>query len=234
MAILTLRSFLNKITNITKIYVDPNQRAKIIEKVLAQDEWVHDEVKLKSANKGIITANIILRKVLKPDGSFAYLEGFFQDITEQKKSESVLAENEQRFRFLNELSEATLILDNPQEVLTTICNLLGAHLGVSRCAYADVELDSNQCYIPYDYSNGCESMVGKHKLSEFGQRLFLYASWPYFCNEQCSQGAISTDWPENLSAMSINAVICCPLIEKWQTKSLNGCASNDRTQLDTK
>lgn len=212
---------LNKITDITKIYVAPNQRAKIIEKVLAQDEWVHDEVKLKSAHKGVITANIILRKVLKPDGSLAYLEGFFQDITEQKKSESELAENEQRFRFLNELSEATLILDNPQEVLTTICNLLGAHLGVSRCAYADVELDSNQCYIPYDYSNGCGSMVGKHNLSEFSPKaVSVMQSGRTFVMNNVAQELSPRTGQKFFLAMSINAVICCPLLKNGKLKAL--------------
>jgi diguanylate cyclase (GGDEF)-like protein/PAS domain S-box-containing protein len=212
---------LEKITNIKKIYVDPNKRAQIIEKVMKQNEWVHDEVKLHSANKNIITANIILRKVLNPDGSFAYLEGFFQDITEQKKSEIVLTENEQRFRILNDLSEATLILENPQEVLTTICNLLGAHLKVTRCAYADVGFDSDQFYVPYDYYNGCESIVGKHKLSQFGQLAvsILHAGRTFIMNN-IDKELFPRDGLKKFQSTSIKAVVCCPLVRNGKLKAL--------------
>jgi len=204
-----------------QIYLEPQKRKQIIEKVLNQSSWVQDEVKLHSIERGIITANIILRKVLNPNGSLAYLEGFLEDITDRKASEAVLAESEQRFRFLNKLGETTRVLVEPWEILANITQLLGTHLQVSRCAYADVESDSNHFNILHDYTDGCASTVGSYKLSQFGPLAVseLHAGRTLVINnvdEEVSQSKSR----KMFDTISIKAVICCPLLKQGKLRAM--------------
>ena len=76
--------------------------------------------------------------VLEPDGSIREWIGSNADITERIRAEEVLRESERRFRFLNAIGEATRALTRPADILKTVVNLLGEHLGVSRCAYAEM------------------------------------------------------------------------------------------------
>ncbi len=209
-------------TNIgTQLYVDSQKRAEIIEKVLKQDGWLHDEVKLNSIERGVITANILMRKVLNPDGTFAYLEGFFQDITERKASEAMLRESEQRFRFLNEIGEATRTLVEPNQILANITRLLGSHLQASRCAYADVDSDSNRFNILYDYTDNCQSTVGAYKLSQFGSLAVseLSAGRTLVINNVDEDIVASKD-RKSFYAISIQAVVCCPLLKQGKLRAM--------------
>jgi PAS domain S-box-containing protein len=61
--------------------------------------------------------------------------GTVQDITEEKRREDAL-------HFMVDLSAATQSLVEPEEILRTIARMLRDHLGVDRCAYAEVENES--------------------------------------------------------------------------------------------
>ena len=74
----------------TQIYADPQQRSKIMAIILNKDDWFYDEVPLRSKDGQEIMVEMRGRRVLNPDGSIAYLEGFIQDITERKRAEESL------------------------------------------------------------------------------------------------------------------------------------------------
>jgi hypothetical protein len=52
--------------------------------------------------------------------------------------------------------------------MATVTRMLGVHLHASRCAYAEVQEDSEQFTILDDYTDGCASTAGRYHLSLFG------------------------------------------------------------------
>jgi diguanylate cyclase (GGDEF)-like protein/PAS domain S-box-containing protein len=145
---------------------------------------------------------------------------FIQDISERKKSETILAESEQRLRFLNEIGENTRVLTEPQEVLTVITTLLGKYLKASRSAYANVAADGNHFTIPYDYTDNCESMVGTFTLSQFG----TFAASQLQSGKMLILNNADKEIPKKdqnaFNAASIKAIICCPLIKGGSLRAM--------------
>ncbi len=86
----------------TQIYVDPSLRHDQIKKLMNTEEWVHREDVLWRCKDGsLINVDMTGRKVLNPDGSIAYLEGFIKDITEQKKAEQEIKLKNEELSELN-------------------------------------------------------------------------------------------------------------------------------------
>ncbi len=91
------------ITNIsTQIYVDSKKRQDLLTTTMETAGWVLAENRYHRKDGAIMTANLTIRKVLHPDGTVAYLEGFVEDITEHQKMEEALRESEDRYRSLVE------------------------------------------------------------------------------------------------------------------------------------
>ncbi|MEQ8224560.1 MAG: PAS domain S-box protein, partial [Candidatus Eremiobacterota bacterium] len=82
----------------TQIYADREKRSKIVELMLKQNDWIHDEISWRRKDGNIIIADFIGRKVNNRDGTITYLEGFIQDITARKQIEDELSESEERWR----------------------------------------------------------------------------------------------------------------------------------------
>ncbi len=106
--------------------------------------------------------------VLDADGSIREWVGTSTDITERKQADEILRESEQRFRLLNALNEASRPLTQPAEILATVVQLLGAHLGVSRCTYTEMEPDDVHFVTPHQFTKGCAEITGRHPLANFG------------------------------------------------------------------
>lgn len=153
--------------------------------------------------------------VLEADGTIREWVGSNADITERQRAEEVLRESEQRFRFLNALSEASRALTRPAEILKTVVNLLGEHLAVSRCTYAEMDADGDHFVIPHDFASGCASMVGRFCLSEFGaytrQQLIVGHTMviPRVATEQELAGQAGP-----FAKLQIESFIACPLLRR--------------------
>ncbi|HEX2546360.1 MAG TPA: ATP-binding protein [Ramlibacter sp.] len=95
--------------------------------------------------------------------------GVCVDVTESRRAEAALRESEERFRFLDRLGQATRAQTDATEVMATTARLLGEYLGATRCAYADVEADSNRFTIRNDWTApGVASSAGVYSLDLFG------------------------------------------------------------------
>jgi len=92
-------------------------------------------------------------------------------VTEKRAAEHRLRESERRLRFLNELSEATRPLLDPSEIMQVSTRLLGVHLGVAGCAYAEIGADGNSFSVPHYYAAHPTGRGTDDRLDRFGGAL---------------------------------------------------------------
>ena len=135
------------------------------------------------------------------------------DIHEQRKID-------RRNRFILELDERVRPLEQPEEIALELATLLGMHLGVDRCAYAEVEEDENHFYIPGDYRRDSDtiSIVGRYAMSQFGDEVLrlMRANEPFVVDDVSTDLRISENDRESYKLTQIQAVICMPLHKKGQ------------------
>ena len=104
-----------------QLYMDPSVRTQIIDEMVKTDGWVHrDSVVWRRKDGGLITVNMLGRKVLDAAGKLVYLEGFIDDVTESRKAQDVLRESEAKFRLLVEHSSELIWSLSPEGVLTYV------------------------------------------------------------------------------------------------------------------
>ena len=72
----------------------------------------------------------------------------FRDITDQKRAEARLHESEARLAFLDRSAPRRRRSADADAVLATTTRLLGEHLNLSVCAYADMDEDEGRLHHP--------------------------------------------------------------------------------------
>lgn len=129
-----------------------------------------------------------------------------------------LRESETRLRFFGALQERFASVTDAASALQAATRMLGVRLGVSRCAYADVDADNDRFWIRSDYNAaGVESSVGAYSLDLFGARAAA--------DMRTGRALVVDDVPSELEpgegremfqAIGIDAIICCPLVKDGQ------------------
>jgi PAS domain S-box-containing protein len=71
-----------------QLYADPARRAEFLEALAAAEGWLRAETLYRRKDGSLLTVNEIVRKILQPDGTVAYFEGFMEDVTERKRAEA--------------------------------------------------------------------------------------------------------------------------------------------------
>jgi two-component system sensor histidine kinase/response regulator len=147
-------------------------------------------------------------------GTITHFLHIQRDITARKQTEQALRESEEHFRFLNDLAQATRTLNDPAQIMAVTARMLGQHLRASRCAYADVQNDSEQFTILHDYTDGCASTVGQYQLSLFGARAVATLHSGQTLVIRNVEEELSPDQGADMfHAIGIKAIITCPLIK---------------------
>jgi PAS domain S-box-containing protein len=142
------------------------------------------------------------------------LTGIISDITDRRRTEQALRESEERFRFLNDLAEATRPLTDPERIMAITSQMLGEHLRVSRCAYAEVEKDGEKFTILHDYTNGVESTVGRYQLSLFGARAVAQLQrGQTLIIDSVEAELLPDEGADMFNAIGIKAILCCSMIK---------------------
>ncbi|HUF19474.1 MAG TPA: PAS domain S-box protein, partial [Burkholderiales bacterium] len=177
-------------------------------------------------------------RIVRPDGEIRVIEargfpvadeqgktiriaGVAEDVTERNRLEQSVQASEQHFHFLDDLAQATRGLAETEQIMTAMSRMLGEHLKVSRCAYADVGRDGRRFTILHDYTHGCASTVGEYELSLFGARALRTLTGAQTLVIRDVQTELSPDdGAEMFVAIGIQAVICCPLVKEGRLRAM--------------
>lgn len=72
-----------------------------------------------------------------------------------------------RENVLLQIDALTRVATDPAEITYTAARLLGLHLHVNRCAYAEVSSKGDNLTVIGDFVDGVRSMVGSYSLRQF-------------------------------------------------------------------
>ncbi|WP_427912334.1 ATP-binding protein [Ramlibacter sp. MMS24-I3-19] len=152
---------------------------------------------------------------MQQDGRVCEWVGVCVDVTASLRDEAALRHSEERLRFLDRLGQATRHQTDANAVMEVTARLLGEALGATRCAYADVDADSNRFTIRSDWSmTGIESSAGVYSLELFGPR----ATASLRRGEHLVVGDVDAELGDEggarmFNAIGIKAIICCGLVK---------------------
>jgi PAS domain S-box-containing protein len=143
------------------------------------------------------------------------------ETTEAVQADTVLRESEARLRFLDSLNLATAISADADEILAVTTRMVGEELGVSNCAYADMDEDGDGFTIRGDWAReGSPSIVGHYSLADFGVLAVekLNAGEPLVVND--NRAELAPHEAATFQAIGISATICMPLVKDGRLTAL--------------
>ncbi|RUY08665.1 GAF domain-containing protein, partial [Mesorhizobium sp. M7A.F.Ca.US.005.03.2.1] len=140
---------------------------------------------------------------------------------ERLRAEKALRENAERLAFLDRLGREISPATDADAVMEVTTRLLGEHLGVSICAYADMEPDQDHFTIRGDWSApGSPSIRGYYSLADFGRLAVgnLTANRPLVINNNLEE--IAPEEAKTFQDIGITATICMPLVKQGRLAAL--------------
>gem|GEM_PF-4614238 len=124
-------------------------------------------------------------------------------------------------RFMVELSESTRALRDPVAIMATTARLLGKHLRVSRCAYAEVESDEDTFTIIQDYTDQVASSAGTYPLNAFGPRAAAdQRSGRTLVIRDVDRELPPQEGGDTFNSIQVKAIICCPLLKEGRLAAM--------------
>ncbi len=130
-------------------------------------------------------------------------------------------ESEERLRFLDRLAEVTRPLTDPAAVMAATARLLGEHLAVAVCAYADMEPDQDGFTIRGDWTAPqAPSIVGFYSLRGFGERAVreLHAGRPFITRNTLVE--LGAEGAALFLKLGLKATACMPLVKDGRLTAL--------------
>ena len=140
---------------------------------------------------------------------------------ERRRAEAAVRENEIRLLFLDALNKETAGTRDADGVMAVTTRMVGEHLGVSNCAYADMDPDQDGFTIRGDWAApGALHILGHYSLADFGDKAVreLHAGRPLVINDNLKELA-----PKEAAAfqsIGIGSTICMPLVKEGQLTAL--------------
>lgn len=123
--------------------------------------------------------------------------------------------SEQRTAFLLHLDDGLRLLSNPDDITRTAAQFLGEHLGVNRCAYADVEEDEDTFNLTGDYNREVPSIVGRYTFTQFGPEcLRLMRSGQHYIVADSESDPRTAEVRESYRLTLIRSVICVSILKQ--------------------
>ena len=165
--------------------------------------------------------NLDYSPVLDENGERIGVIAIVVEITEAHHATLRLRENETRLRFLDALAKETAKSTNADTILAITTRMVGEHMGVSICAYADMDGDQDGFTIRGDWSApGSPTIVGHYSLADFGELAVqnLRAGLPLVINDNLKE--LTPAEAATFQAIGIGSTICMPLVKEGRLTAL--------------
>ena len=165
--------------------------------------------------------NLDYSPVLDESGRPGGVIAIVVETTDRVLKERSLRASEARFRFLDELGRETAKLQDADAILATTTRMVGEHMGVTSCAYADMDEDEDGFTIRGDWAApGSHSIVGHYRLADFGKLAVknLSAGEPLIINDNLKE--IAPEEAATFQSIGIAATICMPLVKEGRLTAL--------------
>lgn len=143
------------------------------------------------------------------------------DITARVLGERRMTASESRLLFLDRLAQATADARDADAVLSTTTRLVAEHLGLSNCAYADMDPDGDGFTIRGNWhAPDAPSILGHYSLAAFGRLAVgeLNAGRPLVINDNLAE--IAPHEAKTFQDIGIAATICMPLVKDGRLAAL--------------
>jgi PAS domain S-box-containing protein len=135
---------------------------------------------------------------------------------------------ESRYEFLDRLSQATAKAADADEILSITTRMTAEHLGLTNCAYADMDADEDGFTIRGNWhAPGSPSIVGHYSLSDFGTLAVqeLGAGRPLIVNDNLKE--LAPHEAKTFQDIGIGATICMPLVKGGRLRALMAIHDKD-------
>ncbi len=144
--------------------------------------------------------------------------GFSVDTTNARNDHAALKASEERFRLLDRIGQGTRELNDAESIMAVTARLLCQHLGATRCAYADVDSDSDRFTIRSDWAaDGVASSVGVYSLDLFGpQATFNLRQGRHLVVHDVDRQLGDEGGGRMFNAIGIKAIICAGLVKDYR------------------
>ncbi|WP_404480377.1 PAS domain S-box protein [Novosphingobium sp. BL-52-GroH] len=155
------------------------------------------------------------------DGQPAGVIAIVVETTEAHLASEALRQSETRLRFLDDLGRAVADCRSAAQVLEITTRLTAEHLGLSNCAYADMDGNGDGFTIRGDWhAPGSPSIVGHYSLADFGVLAVreLTAGRPLIINDNAVE--IAPDEARTFQDIGVAATICMPLVKERRLTAL--------------
>ena len=143
------------------------------------------------------------------------------ETTSAAQERAAREDSEKTLLFLDQLTRATSSLPSAEAVMTRAAELIGEHMGVAICAYADMDADQDGFTIRGDWAApGSTSIVGRYRLADFGEMAVenLSRGLPLVINDNLVE--IAAHEAATFQAIGIGATVCMPLVRDGRLRAL--------------
>ncbi len=140
---------------------------------------------------------------------------------ERRRAERAIRRNEARLRFLDALGKETARSRDADTILEVTTRMLGEYLGVSNCAYADMDADQDGFTIRGDWAApGAMHILGHYSLADFGTRAVaeLGAGQPLVIHDNVRE--LPPEEAATFQNIGIGATVCMPLVKEGRLTAL--------------
>ena len=134
---------------------------------------------------------------------------------ERRRAEATIRASEARLAFLDELGKETAKCRRADEILSITTRMLGQHLNVSNCAYADMDEDQDGFTIRGDWAApGAKHILGHYSLADFGKKAVqeLGNGRPLIINDNAQE--LDPEEAQTFQDIGIGSTICMPFVKE--------------------
>ena len=149
-------------------------------------------------------------------GVLRHWVAFVVDVTEQMAAQAELEASEERLRILDRISTTTRHAADADTIMAETTRIFGEYLGATRCAYADVDLDSDRFTIRSDWATeGVSSSAGVYSLDLFGPKATSNLRRGLHLVVNDVDAELGDDGGGRMfNAIGIKAIICAGLVKE--------------------